>query len=136
MNYTDEEYKWLKSIGVDMETEDRLSALRSLIEDWINAYSPKTIESEKEGIGVLLFVDDRKTNKTLQFYHTYGKDGRESLVQTINHGIGDIFHNSQSFETFNSISEYFVRLYEEYPEIWETFKEAVEKRLTNSLNNE
>lgn len=136
MNYTEEEYKWLKSIGVAVETEDRLSALRSHIEDWLDAYSLKTIESEKEGIGVLLFVDDRKTNKTLQFYHTYGKDSRESLVQTINHGIGDIFHNRQSCETFNSISEYFIRMCEGYPEIWETFKEVVEKRLLNNLSNE
>ena len=115
--------EWLNKMGVKDETESpRLVSLAEHIQAWFDQYTDEDFKDKENGMGILLLAHDNKAHRSLKYQLLYEEDPRESLVQTINHGIGDIFYNKESNEIFNSFTEYLIRVFIKYPELWEKFQ--------------
>ena len=122
--------EWLKKIGVEDETESpRLVSLAEHMQAWFDQYTDEDFKDEENGMGILLLAHDNKAHRTLKYQLVNETDPRESLVQTINQGIGDIFYDKEANEIFNSFTEYLIRLFQEYPKLWERFQEFTNNKI-------
>lgn len=122
--------EWLKKIGIEDETESpRLVSLAEHMQAWFDQYTDEDFKDEENGMGILLLAHDNKAHRTLKYQLVNETDPRESLVQTINQGIGDIFYDKEANEIFNSFTEYLIRLFIEYPKLWERFQEFTNNKI-------
>ena len=124
--------EWLKKIGIKDENESpRLVSLCEHLQSWFDQYTDEDFKDEENDMGILLLAHDNKAHRTLKYQLVNEKDPRESLVQTINQGIGDIFNNKEANEIFNSFTEYLIRVFIEYPELWKRFQNLTNNKINN-----
>lgn len=122
--------EWLKKIGIEDETESpRLVSLAEHMQAWFDQYTDEDFKDEENGMGILLLAHDNKAHRTLKYQLVNETDPRESLVQTINQGIGDIFYDKEANEIFNSFTEYLIRVFQQYPELWEKFQNFTNNKI-------
>lgn len=104
----------------------RLESLGKHLQEWFNQFSDEDFKDSKTGIDVIVFAHDNLYKNVLQFTCVNKEDPIESLVQTINHGIGNPFENKDSRKLFNAILEYYINIFIQYPKLYERFKQLVE----------
>lgn len=119
--------EWLEDIGVNKCKSPRLLSLAEHFNNWFCQYSDEDFETDKVGMDIVAFAHDIRYHEALSFSLVSKNDPRESLVQAINHGIGDPYKSEKSAELFNGLSEYFARLYAEHPDLYERFQKAVKR---------
>ena len=120
--------EWLNKIGIEGKDDSpRLISLAEHLQDWFDQYTNDDFKDAESGIEMLVFAHDNKYKKTLRYQILNKDDKRESLIQAINFGIGDIFYDKECNELFNGFIEWLIRVFKQYPQLWENFQNYMNK---------
>lgn len=107
-------------------TSPRLETFGKALLNWLEQYKDEEFDTKEKGLDIVLLANDKKYDEAMSYWFGYKDDIRDSILQAINHGIGDPAKDRTSFELFNGFAEYFARVFAEHPDYYDLFKENVE----------
>ena len=111
------------------ENSPRLQELSNHLKQWLNEYSDEEFKDPEQGIDLIILGVDNKYKTGFKFLLGQESDTIGSALNAFNYGIGNFLipdKENLNVDIFNGVSEYFARLFAQYPNYWKQFQGFVE----------